>query len=224
MALMGTLTLGKPITVPYTLADMAADVVGLMDTLGMARAHIVGASMGGMIGQTLAMRDPGRLASFTSIFSTTGDRRVPPATPEAMATLLQPAPLERAAYIKHQANTLRVIRGPNFPEEAASDEARAARGFDRGINPAGVARQFAAILASGDRTAALAKVSTPTLVIHGDADPLIHVEGGRLTAAAIKGARLEIIPKMGHSLPEALWPTLVDLIAGHAARHNGAIR
>lgn len=224
MALMGNIALGKPIEVPYTLRDMAADTVGVLDAFGFSRAHVVGASMGGGIVQELAIHHPERLLSMTSVMSSTGSTKVPPASPEALAVLFTPAPTDRTGYIAHAQNVARILRGPHFPEEAAGDAGRAARNFDRGINPPGVARQLAAIFASGDRTARLAAVRTPTLVIHGDADPLIRVEGGHFTAAAIPGASLHVVPKMGHSLPEAVWPKLIDLIAGHASKHTGAAR
>lgn len=216
MALMGELALGRKPSVPYTLKDMATDTIGLFDHLGFERAHVVGASMGGMIGHELAINFPGRLKTLTSIMSSTGDPRIPPAAPEAMAVLMTPAPVEHAAYIAHYSNVLRVLRGPHFPEEAADDPARVERVFGRGINPPGVARQFAAILASGNRTVALAAVKTPTLVLHGDADPLIRVDGGRFTAAAIPGAKLEIVPNMGHALPKAAWPQMLAAIVKHA--------
>jgi pimeloyl-ACP methyl ester carboxylesterase len=219
MALMGEIALGRKLSVPYTLKDMATDTVGLLDQLGHERAHIVGASMGGMIGQELAINAASRMRSFTSIMSSTGDPRLPAATPEATAILFTPAPTDHDGYVKHVTKVFQVLRGPHFPEEAAEDADRVERVFARGVNPAGVARQFAAILASGDRTAQLHAVKTPTLVIHGDADPLVRVEGGKATAAAISGAKLEIIPKMGHSLPRAVWPRLIELIATHASQH-----
>jgi pimeloyl-ACP methyl ester carboxylesterase len=216
MALMEARLARREIETPYALKDMAVDTAALMDTLGIERAHVVGASMGGMIGQEMAIHMPQRMRSFTSIFSSTGDPKLPQATMEAMAVLTTPAPAERAAYIRHQANVLKVIRGPNFPEEAAEDESRAARTFDRGLSPTGFVRQFAAVIKSGNRTEALKSVKVPTLVIHGDADPLVRFEAGQATARAIPGARFEVIPGMGHSLPRKLWPRLTDLIASHA--------
>jgi pimeloyl-ACP methyl ester carboxylesterase len=216
LALMAKAAIGMKLAVPYTLADMANDTVGLMDALGLARAHVVGASMGGGIVQEMAMRRPDRLLSMTSIMSSTGDPKLPPPTAEATALLFSPAPLQREAYIAHHAKMLKTLRGPHFGEDTISDRDRAAQAFDRGLNPPGVARQLAAIFASGNRTAALAGVKTRTLVIHGDADPLIRVEGGQATAKAIAGARLEIIPGMGHSLPRPTWPRIIDTIADHA--------
>ena len=216
LALMGQAALGKSLDVPYTLTDMATDTVGVLDALNIRAAHIVGASMGGGIAQEFVMHFAPRALTMTSIMSSTGDPKVPPPTPEALAILLSPAPLERDAYIAHNVKVQRVLRGPRIVEEEAGDEARATRSFERGINPPGVARQLAAIFASGDRTAALKRVATPTLVIHGDADPLVRVEGGRATAAAIPGAKLEIMPGMGHALPRVFWPRMIDAIAAHA--------
>ena len=219
LAMMGDLALGRLPQAPYRLTDMAADTVGLLDAFGIDTAHVVGASMGGMIAQTLAIHYGARLRSMTSIMSSTGDRRLPQATPEAAAVLVTPSPLDRAGYIKHHAKVLQVLRGPHFPADAALDEGRAAQVYDRGINGAGVARQLAAVFASGDRTADLKRVTTPTLVLHGDADPLVRVEAGKATAAAIPFATLQILPNMGHSLPTALWPRLIDSITTHARAH-----
>jgi pimeloyl-ACP methyl ester carboxylesterase len=219
LAIMGDLALGRLPQPPYLLKDMARDAVGVMDALGIEKAHVVGASMGGMIAQTMAIEHPTRLRSLVSIMSSTGDRRLPQATPEAAAVLVTPAPRDRDGYIKHHMAVIKVLRGPHFTEDPREDEARAARNFDRGIHIAGTARQLAAVLASGDRTAALKSVTTPTLVIHGDADPLVRVDGGKATAAAIPYATLLIMPSMGHSLPKALWPRLIDSIANHARTH-----
>jgi pimeloyl-ACP methyl ester carboxylesterase len=217
MALIGRIAVRRPITVPYTLLDMATDVVGLLDVLNIDRAHIVGASMGGMIAQELALNFPQRLLSLTSIMSSTGDPKLPPATAEATAILFAQPPADRGAFLTHYAKVMQVLRGPHFPEENTDDAARAERVYSRGVNPGGAARQFAAILASGNRTKKLANVKTPTLVIHGDGDPLIRVEGGRATAAAIPSAKLIIVPKMGHSLPRAVWPAIIDPIVAHTA-------
>ena len=216
MALMAKAAIGLKTKVPYTLRDMAADTTGLLDALGIARAHVVGASMGGAIAQELAVHFSSRIATITSIMSSTGDPHLPPPSAAAMSILFAPAPPSRDAYIAHHRNVLRVLRGAHFREDEAGDGDRAARNFDRGLNPSGVARQFAAIIASGNRTAALSKITTPALVIHGDADPLVRVDGGRATARAIPGAKLEILPGMGHTLPRALWPRIIDAIAGHA--------
>jgi pimeloyl-ACP methyl ester carboxylesterase len=216
MALLSQALMRKPVTAPYTLRDMAADAVGLLDALGITRAHIVGASMGGAIGQEMAIHFADRVLTLTSIMSSTGDPSLPQATPEAMAVLLAPPPKDRDSYFESYKRTWAVLRGPGFPLDEAKDLERAARAWERGLNPPGVARQLAAILASGDRTAALASVRVPTLVIHGDADPLVRHQGGVATAKAIPGARLVTIKGMGHALPISMWPQLIDAIAEHA--------
>ena len=216
MALLGQALMGRSVAAPYTLRDMAADAIGLLDALGIARAHVVGASMGGAIGQEMAIHHGERLLSLTSIMSSTGDPSLPQASPEAMAVLLSPPPTDRESYFASYKRTWAVLRGPGFPLDEARDLERAARAWDRGLNPPGVARQMAAILASGNRTSALSSVRVPTLVIHGDADPLVRHEGGVATAKAIPGARLLTINGMGHALPISMWPQLIDAIAAHA--------
>jgi pimeloyl-ACP methyl ester carboxylesterase len=209
---------GKPVEAPYTLGDMAADAVGLLDTLGINRAHIVGASMGAAITQELAIRFPERLLSATCIMGTSGDPRLPPPTAEAMAVLMSPSPTDKEAFLDRFVWAWRVLRASAFPEGEARERARGARIFERGLNPPGVARQLAAIFASGDRTKALPNVRVPTLVIHGTADPLVPVEGGRAIAAGIPGAKLVEIEGMGHALPEAVWPRVIGAISDHAKR------
>lgn len=216
---VGTLTAaaaGRPIDAPYRLADMAADAAGLLDALALEHAHVVGASMGGMIAQTLAIEHPRRVRTLTSIMSTTGARDLPPARPAAMALLMTPVPTERAAQIERQVQVSRTIGSPAYPSDEAELRALAERVFERGVNPPGFARQLVAILASGSRREALAGVRAPTLVIHGADDPLVPVEAGRDTAAAVPGAALLEVPGMGHDLPRALWPAMVDAIAKHA--------
>ncbi len=209
---------GRPVTAPYTLADMADDTVALMDVLGIARAHVVGASMGGMIVQTLAIRHPDRLLSMTSIMSTTGDPSLPQATGDALRVLLTPPPGTREGNIERGVEAWKVIGSPGFPPDEGRLREMFGRAFDRGYHPAGVARQMAAIMASGDRTAALRAVTVPSLVIHGTADPLIRVESGRATAAAIPGAVLVEIDGMGHDLPRGAWPEIIDAIGALAER------
>src|SRR4029077_14675297 len=165
-----------PIQAPYRLHDMAEDTIGLMDALGIKSAHMVGASMGGMIAQELAISFPQRVRSLTSIMSTTGNPKVPPATREATAVLMAPPPAAKEEYFERFAQTWKVLRAGSFPEEEALDRARAERTFARGLNPAGVGRQLRAILASGNRKARLASVKAPTLVIHGTIDPLVRPE------------------------------------------------
>jgi pimeloyl-ACP methyl ester carboxylesterase len=212
---------GEMPDVPYTLDDMAADAVGLLDHLGIERAHVVGASMGGMIGQLVAADYPARVLSFTSIMSTTGNHELPQATAEAQAVLFTPAPnwqTDEAAFLDFAVKTARTLGGPDYLIDEAFLRERALNAAKRSYNPAGALRQIVAITVTGDRRAKLAKITAPTLVIHGDADPLIRVEGGRDTAACIPGAELEIIPGMGHDVAPALYDTIVDGICRTIAR------
>jgi pimeloyl-ACP methyl ester carboxylesterase len=215
-ALLGALLQGKAVSAPYTLRDMAADTVGLMDALGIKSAHVVGASMGGAIAQEIAIHHPARLRTLTSIMSSTGEPGLPQPTPEAMQILMAPTPTDREAYLKRYLQTWAVLRGPGFPLDEARDAERGARTFERGLNPPGVARQLAAIMASGSRKEALAAVKAPALIIHGDADPLVRLDGGQATARAIPGAKLLVINGMGHALPIPMWPQIIAAIEGHA--------
>jgi pimeloyl-ACP methyl ester carboxylesterase len=205
-----------PVAAPYRLSDMAKDTIGLMDALGIISAHLVGASMGGMIAQEIAISFPQRVRSLTSIMSTTGDPKVPPPTREATAVLMAPPPATKEEYLVRFGQTWKVLRAGSFPEDEALDRSRAERTFERGLNPAGVARQLRAILASGSRKARLASVKAPTLVIHGTVDPLVRPEGGKDTAASIPGAKLLMIKGMGHALPIPMWPQIIDAIDQHA--------
>ena len=205
-----------PVAAPYKLIDMARDTVGLMDVLGITSAHLVGASMGGMIAQEVAISFPQRVRSLTSIMSTTGDPKVPPPSREAAAMLMAPPPTSREEYFERFAKTWKVLRVGSFPEDEALDPARAARTYERGLNPAGVGRQLRAILASGSRKERLRAVTAPTLVIHGTVDPLVRPEGGKDTAASIPGAKLLMIEGMGHALPIPMWPQIIGAIADHA--------
>ena len=216
MALIGQALIGKAVDAPYALRDMAADSVGLLDALGIAKAHVVGVSMGGAIAQEIAINFPDRVRSMTSIMSSTGDPKLPQATPEAMGVLMAPPPATKEEYFQSHARTWQVLRGPGFPLDEARDRVRAERAYERGLNPSGVARQLAAIIASGDRTAKLKDVRVPTLIIHGNIDPLVRVEGGHATATAIPGAKLLIVEGMGHALPIPMWPQIIEAIAGHA--------
>jgi pimeloyl-ACP methyl ester carboxylesterase len=207
---------GKTVKVPYTLDDMAKDTIGLLDALDIKVAHIVGASMGGMIAQTVAIKYPKRVRTLTSIMSTTGDPGLPQPKPEAGQLLYTPAPTERTAYIEHSVKVWRTLGSPGFPSNEERTREFAGRVYDRGLNPAGFGRQLAAIYASGGRKDALKSVNIPTLVIHGDADPLIPLEAGKDTAASIPRAKLMVIEGMGHNLPPEVWPKVVDAIAGLA--------
>jgi pimeloyl-ACP methyl ester carboxylesterase len=205
-----------PVEAPYRLSDMAKDVIGLMDALGIPSAHIVGASMGGMIAQEIAISYPQRVKSLTSIMSTTGNPKVPPPTREATAVLMAPPVTTHDEYIVRYAETWKVLRAGSFPLDESKDRERAERTFARGLNPAGVGRQLRAILASGSRKERLGSVKAPTLVIHGTVDPLVRPEGGQDTAASIPGAKLLMIEGMGHALPIPMWPQIVGAISDHA--------
>jgi pimeloyl-ACP methyl ester carboxylesterase len=215
-ALFAQRLLGGTVAAPYALSDMAADAVGLLDALSIERAHIVGLSMGGSIAQLMAIHHADRVRTLTSIMSSTGDPSLPPPKPEALSVLLTPAPSDREGYVQHFARNMRTLRGSGFPLDEARDLERAGRYFNRGLNPPGAARQLAAILAAESRKESLNSVRAPTLVIHGRADPLVMVEGGKATAEAIPGAKLLVVEGMGHALPRAHWPQLIDAIAAHA--------
>ena len=206
----------------YTLDDMADDAAGLLDALGRAPAHVVGVSMGGMIGQTLAARHPGSVRSLVSIMSTTGARRVGQPARSTLRMLLRKPPRDRDEAVARAIAMFRHIRSRGFPYDEERVRTMAGIAFDRGFNPAGTGRQLAAILKSGDRTEALRAIRAPTLVIHGDRDRMVSPTGGRATARAIPGARLETIQGMGHDLPAGACPTIVRAIAQHARAADAA--
>jgi pimeloyl-ACP methyl ester carboxylesterase len=201
----------------YTLADMAADAAGVLDALGIAKAHVIGASMGGMIGQVFAARYPDRTLSLTSIMSSSGRRGLPGPTPAARAALLgtPPSPRHHAALVEHLIGVMRAIGSPVYPIPERMLRDNIERSLARARNPDGVARQMVAIAASGDRTPLLRKISCPTLVIHGAADPLVPLACGEDTARAIPGAVLKVIEGMGHDLPPQLIERLLALIDTH---------
>ena len=201
----------------YTLADMAADTAGLLDVLGLGSAHIVGASLGGMIAQTMAIECPARVRSLTSIMSTTGALGVGLPDLPAIAGLGAP-PANRAGFIDWRVRALRVTGSPGFEFDEAAAAELAGRAYDRDHDRLAMLRQSVAVLAAGDRTARLRSLRVPALVLHGDDDRMCHVSGGRATAAAIPGAELVIFEGMGHSLPQQLWPKIADLIAGLVQR------
>lgn len=203
----------------YDLGDMAADTVGLLDHLGIRQVNVVGMSMGGMIAQTIAARYPERVTSLTSIFSTTGAPSVGQPRKSTMLLLAAPSGRTKQQAITRHLRIMRHIASAGFPFEEAAERDYAAGAWDRGAGPLagrGVARQISAIHKSGDRTAELARVTAPTLVIHGDRDLIVAPSGGRATAAAISGARHVVIPGMGHSFPAGVIPRLLELIEGHA--------
>jgi pimeloyl-ACP methyl ester carboxylesterase len=203
---------GRSLSAPYTLDDMADDAVRLLDWLGIVQAHVVGTSMGGMIAQCMAIRHPSRLLSLTSLMADAGEPGVP--SPDAMIAFEPPA-TERDTYVTQFSRILRALCGPRFPLEEQGARQVALRAFKRGVHPAGFARQLAAIMVSGSRKDALRSVPVPTLVIHGDADPLVPLAGGVETAQAIPNAKLHIIQGMGHELPPAAWPEIIEAIGAH---------
>ena len=208
---------GDTSSASYTLDDLADDAVALLDHLGIDRAHVVGASMGGMIAQTVAIRHPARVASLTSIMSTPSPAIGSP-TQEALAVLFAPPATSREEAVARARSTYEVIGSPGYPLDVAWLETISGEAYDRAYDPLGVARQLLAIHASGDRTEALRALSVPTLVVHGDADPLVQVAGGHATAAAVPDAELVVLEGMGHNLPRELWPQITESIAKVADR------
>jgi pimeloyl-ACP methyl ester carboxylesterase len=203
---------------PYSLDDMAADAVALLDALGISAAHVVGVSMGGMIAQLIAINFPDRVLSLTSIMSTVGGPNVVQAEPAVSAALLAPPGRTRAERVQHSLANRRLIHGTGMPFDEERARAKAERAVDRCFYPDGAMRQIAAIFAAPDRTAGLRSLRIPTLVIHGDQDPLVPPENGRQTAAALPNSRLIMIPGMGHSLPESVWPQVVDAVVEVTSR------
>ncbi len=219
MDTFGKLMQGEKIIPPYTLEDMADDAVGLLDALGIRKAHICGMSMGGMIAQTFAIRHPSRVLSLISIYSTTGNPEVPQPKPEVTGLLIAPPPQEREACIEHMLGVFKTIAGSGFPVDEQWTRRIMAESFDRCFYPQGMGRQLVAILAQENRVPALDKVAVPTLVVHGTDDPLVPVEGGKDTARAIPGAQLMLIEGMGHDLPHGgAWPRIIKAITAHTQK------
>ncbi len=206
---------GKKVDVPYKLKDMAGDAVGLLDTLGIEAADIVGVSMGGMIAQSMAIHYPDRVRTLTSIMSSTGNPSLPQATPEAMSVLLAPPVSNRTDYVNNSLKSAKVLHGPKFPLNEEYVRNYSEISYDRCYHPPGFARQLGAILTSGSRHEALGNVKIPTLVIHGDGDPLVPVEGGKDTAKSIPDSKLVIIEGMGHSFPTEVVPQILQEILQH---------
>jgi pimeloyl-ACP methyl ester carboxylesterase len=219
---LSAIAAGDLSTVSYGIDDMANDAAALIEALApgskSASAHVVGVSMGGMIAQSLTIRHPNRVKSLLSIMSTTGDRSVGQSKPEALAIVWTAPPAERDAYIEHSVRSWHVLRSPGFTYDEARGREQMARDYDRSFYVEGAARQAAAILSQRDRTAALHDVKVPVTVIHGVDDPLIALSAGEATARAIPGAKLIVVPGLGHDLPEGLWPTIIDAVVENAKR------
>lgn len=216
---IGKIIQGQEISAPYTLEDMADDAAGLLEALGIKKAHICGMSMGGMIAQTMAIRHPSRCLSLISIYSNTGNPELPQPKPEVIELLITPPPDERETFVRHMVGVFKVISGPGFPFDEEWIRKMMAQGYDRCFYPQGAIRQFVAILTQKNRKPALASVKLPTLVIHGTADPLVSVEGGKDTAEAIPGAQLMLIEGMGHDLPHGgAWHQIVEAITVHTSK------
>jgi pimeloyl-ACP methyl ester carboxylesterase len=203
---------------PYSLGDMAGDAIGLLDHLGIDRAHVAGVSMGGMIAQTVAIEHPGRALSLTSIMSTTGRRTVGYQHPKVYPVMLSSAGRTRDSYVERSLKGSKVIESPAFPSEEAASRERAYETYDRGWTASGVTRQMLAVLTQPDRTKALGELDLPTVVIHGANDPLVHKSGGKATAEAIPGAEHLEIAGMAHDMPPQLFTTYIDAIERTAAR------
>ena len=220
MSLMQAMMMGQRAQIPYTLADMAADVIGLLDALQLDTAHLVGASMGGMIAQLVAAHYPERTLSLTSVMSNSGNPAVPMAAPEVLArvTMRPPDDAPLAALIEHGVDTMRAMTSPRHEFEEADVRARVAADLERGYNPVGVNRQLAAVTVAGDRRAHLQRIVAPTLVLHGEDDPLFPVAAAYDLAAAIPHAQLQVIPGMGHELPSHLHDVVATAILGNLRR------
>ena len=215
----GALAGGKDPGAPYLLADMADDAAGLLDALGIARAHVAGVSMGGMIGQMLAARHPEKVLSLVSVMSTTGNPALPPATPAAQAVLFsRPEATDLESLTEHSLKAQIAIQSPAWPVNPETERPLLRAAIQRAYHPMGVLRQMIAVIASGDRREALKTITAPTVVLHGADDPLVPVDGGKDTAATIPGAELRIIDGMGHDLPEGVRGAFVDAVKTAAAR------
>jgi len=206
----------KTVSAPYSLLDMADDAVGLLDALEIESAHIVGRSMGGMIGQMMAIHHSGRVRTLTIMMSSTGAPGLPPPEPEVLSILLEPEPEDREGFVEHSVKIWKVLSGTGFQIDETRVREMADLSYTRGVNPDGVSRQFAAIIATGSRKEALKSVTVPTLVIHGDTDPLVSAECGIDIADTVSGAKLLIIKGLGHTLAPETYPQMIDAISRHA--------
>ena len=217
-AMMAAVRGGAPANAPYLLKDMADDAAALLGELGIDAAHVVGASMGGMVAQELAIRHAERVLSLTSIMSTTGNPSLPPARPEAIARLMQKPQSDREGYLSTFVESMKILFGSGFPFDEARTRERGERLYDRAYYPAGQTRHLAAVLASGSRREALESVVLPALVIHGKDDPLVPVEGGIDTHEALKDSELMLIDGLGHGLPPEVHAKIAQAIADLTAR------
>lgn len=208
---------GKPIDVPYLLSDMAKDAICVLDHLGIDRAHVLGVSMGGMIAQEMAIEYPNRVASLTSIMSSTGDPDVGGPDPELLPMLVEKAPHERDAFIEHEIESARLLAGPDYFDPDRARE-KAERAYDRCFFPDGIARQLVAILASGSRSDGLRRLDVKALVVHGDCDRLVDISGGERTAECLSGSELLILDGMGHDLAPYFWARVIAGVTALAAR------
>jgi pimeloyl-ACP methyl ester carboxylesterase len=208
---------GQDVEAPYTLLDMSADAWGLCDALGLGRVHLVGLSMGGMVVQQMAIDEPSRVASLTSLMSTTGDPDVGQPEPEALAVLLAAPPTDREAYLESAVVSGRILAGPEHCDEGWIRE-RSALSFDRCFHPDGGSNQMLALLISPSRSAGLRGLDVPALVIHGEIDPLVTISGGERTAECLRGSEFLRLEDMGHDLPRYYWATVIHHIVALAAR------
>lgn len=220
---LGGLMAGEAVASPYLLADMAADSIGLLDALEIDRAHLVGASLGGMIAQQAAIDFPDRVLTLASLMSTTGDRSVGEASEAASQLLLTRPATERDAYVEGAVAGRKVLGSVDGLRDDDLVREIAGRAFDRGLYPEGSGRQLAAILASPDRTPQLRELRLPTVVIHGSIDPLIGISGGRATAAAIPGSELVVIDDMGHDVPPGAWGRIADALVANFERAGSRV-
>lgn len=219
MDVIGKVVSGQKVTPPYRIEDMAADALGLLDALKIEKAHICGMSMGGMIAQALAVKYPERLLSLTSIYSTTGNPRLPQPKPEVIGLLLTPPPQDREPFIQFNLNVFRALTGPGFGLDEKWVRKIMGRAYDRAFCPQGTVRQLVAILTQANRQPTLKGIKVPTLIIHGDADPLVSVEAGKDAAGAVPGAELKIMEGMGHDLPHGeAWARIAKDIIAHAKK------
>jgi pimeloyl-ACP methyl ester carboxylesterase len=209
----------QKVTPPYTIEDMAADAVGLLDALNIEKAHVCGMSMGGMIAQSLAIHYPRRVLSLTSIYSTTGNPQLPQPKPEVMSLLLTPPPRDRNLFIQFELDLFRALTGPRFGFDEKWIRETMGRAYDRSYYPQGTGRQLVAVMTQNNRKAALQYLKVPTLIIHGDSDPLVSVEAAKDAADAVPGAELIIMEGMGHDLPHGeAWRQIADHIIAHTKK------